>query len=357
MSWSALLCRDGQCHRLPHQRYSRFREGRQSVHRRALCEQAAKNLFCVINRFDSLNEEEQHAFKERAPQQLREVFARNDSSFDQALFNRRVFYTNAYGSLNTRLGLPAAKIMGQAICVKDEETGVPQFEEALEEFLTSDGRDKAAFQFCMPHLASTYLAAESEIDRIMERYSADLSKLMADKEKIQANEEKAAEDLKKAMVPFTRAVNDYVSSELGKMGKMMEANVRTRLKELDDTISAQASLLDSLELPLSMTDIVDSLLTAFHVKPINTKEGVKNSTKLFQVLMGTVMLDPEAIAVGSNGAQNMLKGMRQTIINDLSSREDRFAAGLEEKMSVILRAGVTMTGDIENMLKDYARKL
>lgn len=437
-----------------------------------------QNLFFVINRFDTLNEQEQHDLKVRVPEQLREVFARKDGSFDQALFNRRVFYTNSYGSLNTRLGKPAARIMGHEIYVKDEETGVPQFEEALEKFLTSDGRDKAAFQFCMPHLASTYLAAENEINRIMDRYRADLSKLIADKERIEANEEKcrnilnaildscrntirrivddgrreytstvnrintgwdkhfagtelrfgftkmislvgnkivgmfneerAQNDLKKMMAPFTKAVNDYVSSELGKMEKTMETNVRTRLAELDESISAQASLLDSLELPISMSDIVDSLLTAFHVKPIDAGKGVKNNTNLFQVLMGAVMLDPDTIAIGTtgeaknstaivqtlvknvmefvawfsvwpigvsmlvarfiqmvregrhagnSGAKNMLNGMRQTIINDLTSKEDRFATGLEEKMAVILRAGITMTGDIESMLKDYARKL
>lgn len=144
-----------------------------------------QNLFFVINRFDSLSEQAQHDLKVRAPQQLREVFARKDGSFDQALFNRRVFYTNSYGSLNTRLGKPAARIM-----LKDEETGVPQFEEALEKFLTSDGRDKAAFQFCMPQLARMYLAAENEINRIMERYRTNLSKPMADKERIEATEEK-----------------------------------------------------------------------------------------------------------------------------------------------------------------------
>lgn len=439
-----------------------------------------QNLFFVINHIDSLSNDALHDLKEHSvPQQLRAVFTRKDGSFDSELFNQRVFYTNAYGSLQTRQGKPAARFMGQDFFMKDEDTGVPQFEDALEEFLTSDGRDKAAFQSYMPHLANMYLAAEAEIDRIMKRYSADLNKLTADKDKIQANaekcrgilnaildsckiavrriiddgrreyastvnridagwqkhfansnlrfgiwkmvliaankivsmmdEEKAKKQLEETMKPFSEAVNAYVASELKKMETTMSQNVRTRLTELDQDISRQAALLDALELPLSIADITDSLATAFHVTPVNAEKGVKNNTNLFQVLMGAIMLDPETAAAGisgttsngsaivqtlaknvvefiawyvvawpigiamlvgrivqmirqgsaagKNGAQQMLDGMRDAVVSDLRAKEDRFASGLEDKMAVILRAGNTMTGDIQSMLDDYTQKL
>lgn len=439
-----------------------------------------QNLFFVINHIDSLDDNALRDLKEQSvPQQLRAVFARKDGSFDRELFNRRVFYTNAYGSLQTRQGKPAARFMGQDFFMKDEDTGVPQFEKALEEFLTSDGRDKAAFQSYMPHLANMYLAAEAEIDRIMERYSADLNKLTADKDKLQANEEKcrrilnaildscktavrriiddgrreyvstvnridagwqkhfvnadirfgfrdmvslvisklmgiideqkAQAQLESTMKPFADAVNAYVSSEMTKMEVTMANNVRTRLAELDEAISLQAAQLDSLELPLSIADIAASLSTVFYVNPVNPEKGVKNNTNLFQVLMGAILLDPETIALGTTGsasngtvivqslvknvvefvawyvvawpigiamlagrlvqivrqthtaggtgAQKILDGMRQAVVDDLRAKEDRFASGLEDKMAVILRAGNTMTGDIQSMLDDYAQKL
>lgn len=149
-----------------------------------------QNLFFVINRIDGVNDEELEGLKRNVRKQLTGVFARADGSFDEQLFQKRVFYTNAYGALQTRQGLPAARFMGQAIYVKDEDTGVPQFEAALAEFLTSDGRDKAAFQAYMPRLAGMYAAAEDEIEKILARYREDVGKLESDQKKIKANEEK-----------------------------------------------------------------------------------------------------------------------------------------------------------------------
>ena len=438
-----------------------------------------KNIFFVINRIDSVSEEEEKELREKSvPEQLRHVYTREDGSFDEQLFRRRVFYTNAYGALQTRQGLPSAKFMGQPIYLTDEQTGVPQFEDALADFLTSDGRDKAAFQSYMPRLAGMYLAAELEIEKILARYSADLDDLKADKEKIKANEEKcrrileailtsckntvrgiiedgrreytstvnrinagwkshfqdadirfgigqiatlvanrvvslfdekkAAEQLKKAMQPFSDAVDAYVKSEMSKMETNMQRSVDVRLKELSTSIEQQSALLDSLELPITMDDIAASLAQAFHVD-VSKGKGIHNNANLFQVLLGVILLDPETIgkgaaggngngkmiaealvknvvefiawyvvawpigiamlvarvvqmvregrAAGNDGAMRLLDGMRDAVITELTKGEDLFASGLENKLAVILRAGNTMTSSIKSMVDDYIKKL
>ena len=55
-----------------------------------------RNLFFVINRWDSLNEKERADTKEAARKHLQEVFTDESGRFDEELFTSRVFYTAAY---------------------------------------------------------------------------------------------------------------------------------------------------------------------------------------------------------------------------------------------------------------------
>lgn len=144
-----------------------------------------KNLFFIINRFDCVNENEVPALKRHVREQLNDVFTTADGAFDEQLFEERVFYTNAYGSMQTRLGEPAAKLMGREIYIEDEETGVPQFEAAIEHFLTDDGRDKMAFQAYLPRMADLYIAADKKMAALMEAFSKGEATLQEEKKKFE----------------------------------------------------------------------------------------------------------------------------------------------------------------------------
>ena len=144
------------------------------------------NLFFVINRFDCVNDNEISNLKNHVQEQLRDVFTRPDGSFDQGLYNSRVYYTNAYGSLMARTNRPI-KIMGQAINIKDSTTGVPDFEKAISRFLTDDGKDKAAFNKHMTKLARIYVEADAKIQKILEQYEKSSQALMAERDRIEVN--------------------------------------------------------------------------------------------------------------------------------------------------------------------------
>ncbi len=132
-----------------------------------------KNLFFVINRYDSVSPAEQEALKENVLNQLHDVFT-VDGIFDRALFDSRVFYTNAYGSLNTRLGRKT-KTAYSSFLLDDDDTGVPDFERALSAFLMADDRVKSALAAYVPKLSAIYTLAKAktaeEIEQI-EQYKA-----------------------------------------------------------------------------------------------------------------------------------------------------------------------------------------
>lgn len=124
-----------------------------------------KNVFFVVNKFNLLNtDKDRQKVRERVRNELADVFKDTNGNFDEDLYNRRVFYINAYGSLNTRLDketdLGFIKIM-----IPDEQTGVPQFEEILGEFLTSGDKDKVALSAYRPQVASIFVAAENAIKK------------------------------------------------------------------------------------------------------------------------------------------------------------------------------------------------
>lgn len=148
--------------------------------------QNMQNLFFVVNRFDCVAESQVPELKKNVREQLDKVFTKADGSFDEALFNSRVFYTNAFGSMNTRMGQPTPiKALGTSVMIPDEITGVPQFEEALGRFLTDGGRDRKAFQSYIPRLAGMYLAAGDKIEEIMKVYQHSEEELVEKKEKVQ----------------------------------------------------------------------------------------------------------------------------------------------------------------------------
>ncbi len=132
-----------------------------------------KNLFFVINRYDCVHTDEQEVLKENVRNQLHDVFT-VDGVFDRALFDSRVFYTNAYGSLNTRLGRKTKTSYGDFL-LDDDDTGVPDFERALSAFLMADDRVKSALAAYVPKLSAIYTLAKAktaeEIEQI-EQYKA-----------------------------------------------------------------------------------------------------------------------------------------------------------------------------------------
>lgn len=138
-----------------------------------------KNLFFVINRADCVAADQFDALETNVRSQLREVFTYN-GVYDEKLFDSRVFYTNAYGSVNARLEKEIKNKFGGTKKFNkemDQETGVPEFEKALGAFLTDDNRDKAALAAYVPKLATVYTVAKSKTAEELKQYEAGKAEL------------------------------------------------------------------------------------------------------------------------------------------------------------------------------------
>ncbi len=149
-----------------------------------------KNIFFVINRFDCVQTGEVDELKQHVEKQLREVFTKKDGSFDRDLFESRVFYTNAFGSLNTRTNKKTPICGVGEIMIPDENTGVPDFEDALGKFLTDDNRYRDALSAYIPKLAKIYVDAENKANAEINAHDNSLKKLKKEKAKVDADIEK-----------------------------------------------------------------------------------------------------------------------------------------------------------------------
>ena len=102
------------------------------------------NLFFVVNRIDGLHKGELETnVKPQVREGLRDVFTDENGKFDEDLYNRRVFFIAAYPALCAKMNKPYTVRVGNkdvTVPFPLEETGLPEFEAALKEFLNSDER-------------------------------------------------------------------------------------------------------------------------------------------------------------------------------------------------------------------------
>lgn len=173
--------------------------------------QGLRNVFFVINRVDSVADSELDNLESNVRNQLKEVFTYN-GVFDEKLFETRVFYTNAYGSLNARLEKEIKKRNGvteKYTKEMDQETGVPEFENALGAFLTDDNRDKVALAAYVPKLATIYTVAKSKTAEELKQYEAGMDEL-----KRKRNDLKTSVDRMDRILAGIQASCQYIAADI-----------------------------------------------------------------------------------------------------------------------------------------------
>ena len=95
-----------------------------------------ENVFFVINKVNLLrSEEELEKLKAYIQDELRTVFLDKNGAFNKKLYDSRVFYVDAYGAMNTRLGRETPITRNFKELIPDEETGVPDLERSLYRFV------------------------------------------------------------------------------------------------------------------------------------------------------------------------------------------------------------------------------
>ena len=94
-----------------------------------------QKVFFVFNKVNLLQPEERTIVEDYAMKFLQDVFKDKGGIFNQELYNRRVFFVDAYGSMNTRLGKETSVFKRQKEMIPDHKNGVPELEQCLYEYL------------------------------------------------------------------------------------------------------------------------------------------------------------------------------------------------------------------------------
>ena len=121
-----------------------------------------KDVFFVVNRINQVYEHEVEKVKQVVRKELHDVFVDKNGVFDEELYQKRVFFVDAYTAECARLGKNIRVVAGKKefeYPAEIEDSGVPEFEEALQEFLNSEERIYPFFSSTIRMMAGTYHTA------------------------------------------------------------------------------------------------------------------------------------------------------------------------------------------------------
>lgn len=142
-----------------------------------------KNVFIVVNWYNEVQEKDEESFHEKLKHDLYDVFTNEDGSFNQELYEKRVFCVDSLTSFCARTGIEKGQRKGVRWIShpvppeEDQYTGIPEFEKALYEFLEADDRDIHIYQGYMPRMAGMFGAASSHISEVLEQSRQGLEEL------------------------------------------------------------------------------------------------------------------------------------------------------------------------------------
>jgi hypothetical protein len=105
--------------------------------RTELSPERVNNVFFVVNRINQINPHEVDEVQSYFRAFLAPYFTSADGSFDEALYQQRVFFVDALAALEERLSAAPDP-------ARLETSGVPALEGSLERFLTSDQKNRTA---------------------------------------------------------------------------------------------------------------------------------------------------------------------------------------------------------------------
>lgn len=164
-----------------------------------------KNVFFVVNFWNAVQDEE--SVINRLHNELYAVFADENGEFDEELFNKRVFYVDAYQSECARCQKPYIVKKGAKKVEEtpnDEYTGMAEFEEGLKEFLNSGTKVKDSYgKYLRGEMSAQFKAAEKHIDEQLELMKAGIDELI-EKKNLAENEIKELERIVKRMQNATK---------------------------------------------------------------------------------------------------------------------------------------------------------
>lgn len=155
-----------------------------------------RNLFFVVNRINQVAPIDlvESYVKPAVKNGLKKVFTDKNGVFDEELYNKRVFFVDAYSGYCARTKTPVSIMVGKKKILVEadiEDSGISEFEEALREFLNSDDRIHASIASFSELMTDSYR-------KICKQVALDQVAIRQTKEQQKNNYRLADEHLRKA---------------------------------------------------------------------------------------------------------------------------------------------------------------
>lgn len=248
-----------------------------------------KNVFFVINRINQVNEPLEENVMPTVRNSLSKVFTDASGKFDEKLYEKRVFYVDAYGALCARTGEPYKILAGRKEMVAPiaiEETGFPEFEAALKDFLNSDERIHATFSSTLSGMANAYQSAAEQV----EANKAVRSQSQAEREKNAALAQKELDEAQKKVDEIRNTVNTSGTIIAQKVYNDLIRFVQNDIPREFDAYCENSGLAKSLKEDFGMMDMVKLATSMVMQKmPLQAiKEKAPDQAKILEPLVNRV---------------------------------------------------------------------
>lgn len=176
------------------------------------CNRNIQNIFFAVNRIDNISSEDLDSLlKPFVRSALESVFRNAVGEFNQELYDKRVFYINAYEALCARTNQPCYKKSGgkyTEAAADMNSTGISQLEAALSEYLSSKEHIQAVLRPALESMAHVYQDACDKAGKEEKKKSLPLTQL---EEKAKRSEKKL-EDLRSQAEEILRLIDDEESN-------------------------------------------------------------------------------------------------------------------------------------------------
>jgi GTPase SAR1 family protein len=181
----------------------------------------SSSVFFLVNKINQLTGPMEDVV-DSVSYHLNAVFQDEDGMLDQSLFDRRVFYINAYGALKARMEGDRAAL---------QATGMLEFEAELERFLTSDERMIATFETTIQTMANSYINAETLIANEKAALKAPLDEL----EKRHKASQKALDELESQIEDMKKIFRSTSAQVQNKIFQDLREFISFRLPKMWDS--------------------------------------------------------------------------------------------------------------------------
>lgn len=302
-----------------------------------------RNVFFVINRINQCNTEaDRELVRKSARAHLKPVFTDDNGCFDAELMKNRVFYVNAYKALQDR---KAGRV--------PYDTGMVEFQDALEEFLTSNDRIIARYQPLISSLAGNCL----EVKKGNQSYEQAMKlpyKKLSENHAIAEKELKALEaDLEQMRRVIMKTCNNVKVKTISSLRQYISTDMPAAWPAALAACDKKFGLFDMVKVAVTRNEEKRALILQPLVEFVNDfiEEGLNQWGKTINILLKEDLDDMEAelesqtqefsikmdhilsefsgvkASAGSGGGANKLQLALSLIQGDFSVAVDNAAGG------------------------------